>query len=439
MAIALGSMHTWLRRLTLPGFAIGLLLVAVYAVLRTTGLYEPLSAVWTVVATAVTLLSPLAGLTVLAALGPFTEALTDSGQPTTIPFLLAALGSGVAMRVLLTRPLPRPGWPLALAILLLAGTALGVVHSALAFGSTLGLQAAQAWVPGIGGALTVLIAAAWLAWRGELRPLNIVVASIALAALASLADFASGGSVFDGPFGWLLRAYNPNRLAEILPAPNAAAAIFSVGSAVSLAVALFEPRPALRLLALGATEVSLLALSLTFSRAGWLAMGLIVALFTWRWHRRVGLVAIGAIVAVVVVVVTTGLVRDVPLAADLARVDAWMAAIRMWLADPLLGHGFRSFEWLHAGYGSPFLDAPHNEWLRLFAEEGIAVGLAGVAFALAAPVFLLRTPGYVAAGAGAAAAGLFLIACFNNPFLYTQVNVPAFVIIGTGLGVAMRR
>jgi hypothetical protein len=54
-------------------------------------------------------------------------------------------------------------------------------------------------------------------------------------------------------------------------------------------------------------------------------------------------------------------------------------------------------------------------------------------------VFLLRTPGYVAAGAGAAAAGLFLIACFNNPFLYAQVNVPAFVIIGSGLGVALGR
>jgi hypothetical protein len=429
-------MDAYLHGRPMPsGFAIGLLLVAIYAVLRIIGLYEPLWVAWTAVAVAATLLSPFSGLTVLAALGPFTEALTDKGQPTAIPFLLAALGAGVAIRVVLSRPLARLSLPLALAILLLAGTALGVLHSVLAFDTQRGLQAAEGWVPGIGGALTVLLAAAWLAWRGELRPLIVGVTSIVVAALASLADFASGGSVLGGPLEWLLRAHNPYRLEEILPAPNAAAAIFAVGSAVCLAVALFHPRPALRLLALGATAVSLAALSLTYSRSGWLAIGLILGVLAWHWRPKVGLVAVAGIVAVVVVVVAAGLVRDMPLAADLARFDAWMAAIRMWLADPLLGHGFRSFEWLHADYGSPILDAPHNEWLRLFAEEGIAVGLAGVAFALATPVLLLRTPGYIAAGAGAATAGLFLMACFNNPFLYTQVNVPAFLIIGTGLGV----
>ncbi len=32
-----------------------------------------------------------------------------------------------------------------------------------------------------------------------------------------------------------------------------------------------------------------------------------------------------------------------------------------------------------------------------------------------------------------------MMASFNNPFLYPQVNVPGFLIIGTGLGLALRR
>jgi O-antigen ligase len=143
------------------------------------------------------------------------------------------------------------------------------------------------------------------------------------------------------------------------------------------------------------------------------------------------------------VAIVAGLVREVPLVADQDRVTAWTAAVRMWQDQPLIGTGFRTFEWLHADFGSPVLDAPHNEWLRLFAEEGAVVGLAGAAFALLTPLALLRSRGVVAdagvitAAAGAAAAAVFLMAFFNNPFTYLQVNVPAFIVIGTGLGLAI--
>ena len=88
-------------------------------------------------------------------------------------------------------------------------------------------------------------------------------------------------------------------------------------------------------------------------------------------------------------------------------------------------------------YGS-ILDAPHNEWLRFFAEEGLFVGVAGLVMALVVPVTLARTrSGYLPAAAAATAAGVFVMACFNNPFLYTQFNVPTFMVIGAGLGVAL--
>jgi hypothetical protein len=32
---------------------------------------------------------------------------------------------------------------------------------------------------------------------------------------------------------------------------------------------------------------------------------------------------------------------------------------------------------------------------------------------------------------------IVLAACFNNPFLYNQVMLPAFIVTGTGLGLAV--
>ena len=146
-----------------------------------------------------------------------------------------------------------------------------------------------------------------------------------------------------------------------------------------------------------------------------------------------------ALVIVVPFLLYGWLIRGVPLAFDENRLLAWQATTRMWLENPLLGAGFRSFEWLHTDLGSPVLDAPHNEWLRLFGEGGTLVGLIGIAFAIDTPIVLLRTPALLAAGTGAAAAGLFLMAVLNNPFLNSQLNVPAFLVIGTGLGIAARR
>ena len=50
---------------------------------------------------------------------------------------------------------------------------------------------------------------------------------------------------------------------------------------------------------------------------------------------------------------------------------------RMFLDQPLVGQGYRAYRQLSVQFGDPILNAPHNEWLRLFAEHGaIVVGLA---------------------------------------------------------------
>jgi hypothetical protein len=425
---------------SVSGFDAGLVLVATYAALRVLAAPDLIVDVWIGAAVVATLVWPLAGLTVLAAIGPFTEALTSDGRITAVPYLLVAIGLSVVARVGVARPLPRPPFPVVAAIVILAGTALSVVHSWITFGSELGRQALELWVPSLGGAMTVLIAAAFLASRGETRPFVVAAASTSIAAALAVLDLLSRGAVDSSPLGWLLRGFDPNRLVGIIPAPNAAAAIFVVALAVCLAGAAFVHDRRVRVLAAVGTGIGLLAVGLTYSRSGLLAVGVVVALIAWARWRRVGLVvAVACLVVGVGLSLLVGLLREVPAVYDLDRLSAWEASIRMWQAHLVFGSGFRSFEWVHAVFGSPVLDAPHNEWLRLLAEEGTFVGLAGIAFAILTPIVLMRRAGVLFAGAGAAAAGLFVMAFFNNPFLYTQVNVPAFVIIGTGLGLAVRR
>ncbi len=365
-------------------------LVAVYVPLRAAGAPEPWTLAWLVAAVAATLVSPACGLTILAAIGPFTEAVGDDGRISAVPLLLAALGAGTAVRLVIARPWPRPSLPLILAAIVFIGTAVGVLITTLSFGLDRGMQAAQLWIPGIGGAMTVLICSAWVAWRGDLRPLLVAAASVSVGATLSLLNLASGDELRTSLLAWLLRAdIDPNRLGGLIPAPNAAAAIFLVGFSVAAGLALLHWRREVRFVALGAAAVQLVALALTHSRSALLGLCLAGAVFVWRRWRRLGrLTAFAVVIVAAAVAISAGIIRDVPVGADENRLAVWVASVRMWLDHPLVGAGFRSFEWLHGQYGSPILDAPHNEWLRLFAEEGTFLGVAGAAFALVTPISL---------------------------------------------------
>ena len=419
---------------------LGLAMVATYAVYQTLALPEPIPTAWLVVAFGLTLLSPLGGLTILAAIGPFTEALTDSGQITVVPYLLAALGAAVAIRVLVTRPLPRPNLPIVLAALLMVGTALGVLHSYLAYGDVHGKEAAELWVPSIGGAMTVLIAAAWVGWRKSVTPFFVAIASATTAAILSTANLETNGYLRqDAAIGWLLRSEQfGGRLTGVIRGADPAAVIFLIGFVGFLAFGILGlKRWWARLLPLAIAAICLWSMYLTLTRSALLGAAVAVAFVAIKWHRRAGLIAGVVLVGGTAASIPTGILRSFPMAVEQARIDVWFATIRLWLQNPILGAGLRSFEWLHANVGSPLLNAPHNEWLRLFAEEGVVVGLIGLAFAVVTPFVLARANSWVAATSGALAAGAFVAACFNNPFIYTQVNVALFTVIGIGLGVAL--
>ena len=84
-------------------------------------------------------------------------------------------------------------------------------------------------------------------------------------------------------------------------------------------------------------------------------------------------------------------------------------------------------------FGDTRLGSPHNEVLRLFAEEGLIGGIALIAFIVALFRELSRRPGWIGSGLLAGAIGYWLAAMFNNPLLFIQVSATSFVFFGYGL------
>ena len=426
-------------------FAAGLALAAAYVLLRTAGAPEPFILGWTALAVGGALLSPLIGLIVLAAIGPFTEALTADGLVTPAPIVVAATAIGAALRYVISGQIRATPLPIALALALGVGTLLGVAVSAASFGSAAGIEALQRWVAGIGAGLGVLLAAWWVGRHGDIRPLAVAALSITAAASISLVQYLAPAVLAASPLAWLSRpSADTTRLAGIIPGPNSAAAVFLVGLALVGNAAVLIRRPQIRVASLIAAALLLLAVAFTFSRSALLALFVMLLIGVWQFPRRAALPLIGLLVATALVVLVgiTALSEGfgslpergggVPL-----RTEAWSITLRMLADSPIWGHGFRSFEWLHRQYGTR-LDAPHNEWLRFFAEEGVVVGLVALAFAASALLALLRAPGWPSSAGAAACGALFVMATFNNPLLYIQVNVPAFLVIGMALGYADR-
>jgi O-antigen ligase len=110
----------------------------------------------------------------------------------------------------------------------------------------------------------------------------------------------------------------------------------------------------------------------------------------------------------------------------------------MWRDEPLIGHGFLSYKQLADQYGDTILSSPHNEWLRLFAEEGALGGFLGLAFLATTASWLSHARGALAAGIFAGALGYFTMATFNNPFLFVEVSAVVFPLIGYAVVQAAR-
>jgi len=183
-----------------------------------------------------------------------------------------------------------------------------------------------------------------------------------------------------------------------------------------------------------------------------LAVFAIAVVCAWRIRRTLGAVvlATGLVAGLILApgylaarheaVGGEGAIREgsILVASDQLRFRAWGATLRMAADSPVVGHGFRSFKRLGPRYGEPLLGSPHNEWLRPFAEEGVAVGLAGIGFLVTSLVILGRRRDAFFSAILAGFAGWAIMATFNNPLLFVQVNAIVFTVVGSALGLAAR-
>lgn len=445
-----------------------LALIAAFFLARSAGLAEPAPSLWGLLAAGIALVNPVPAAIALGFLGPFEDWPLLSSQVGGKAVLVGALVSSVSARAAVSwwrngrdiaalresPPLFRAS--VTLAFVLIVGTGLGVVHSLLRFGPAFGTGAAALWATGIGTALGVYLVSVWLGWHAEWRPLIAAAAGAVVAGAIGLLQEWAPAVLPGSPLAWMITPGPPDvRLASVLDNPNASGMLMIVPLALIVAVVLFRP-PGRRmvnglLLAVPAI-VAAAAAVLTYSRSTLVAGGLVAAAFAWRLRRTTFIVAVALIALVLAVALRFYLeirpdlsTSGVPLPpefvtrGDALRLGGWSAAVRMFLDAPLIGHGFRSFAALHGLYGEATLDAPHNEWLRFFAEEGVLVGVAALGFLAITLVALWRGRDAVSV----ASFGIFLayaaMASFNNPLNYAQLNICVFTVVGGAVGLTWWR
>jgi O-antigen ligase len=427
------------------------LLVVAWFVVRTLSDVDSRAYVgWLIAAGLVALVAPRSGLVVLVATSVFFE--PDSLARTIAPreLIVVPLAVGVAIQIAADRFRWRPGPAIWLALLLTVGTGLGVVHTFREFGEVFQWHAAQSWIGNMLAPVIVLIAAAWTARDGSLRVLVVATGVGVVAAVVGLVEYAFPGSISSGPFAWIgfWKEFGA-RLAGLIPSPNAFSALLIVPTMIVLAATVSGVDRRLRLIALVGLVPLAIAQYLTFSRAPFLALYGFVVIAAWRFRRAAG-------IAVLVVGLVVGLIAlpsylqlrggnlpegevqpgSILVASDEHRFRAWGAAIRMWTDQPLLGQGYLAYKELGPVYGDPVLGSPHNEWLRIFAEEGLVVGVVAIAFLVATAASLARIPGWLGTGMLAGFLGYVVAATFNNPLLFVRVSAVAFATFGVGLAVA---
>ncbi len=431
-----------------------IVLIVLYFGLRTIDAIDTPLIAWLAVAVAVCVVTPTSGLVVLAAIAPFNEAL-DLGHGVGSKTIMAgAILLGIGIRWLVVPAVrARPSLPVVLAVGLLVTTALGLLVTLSRWGAQFTADAAGTWATGIATMLLVFIGAVWIARNGERRPLVAALAATTVAGLISLADFSRDATLRDGVLGWaLVGQFSPDRLTGVIRSPTSTAALVMLPITVYLAAAALAPVTRLRAAAAALSVPLLAAAYLTYNRAVFIALYALAVVIGWRIGRRLGIVLLVVGIVVGVALVPWYLsVRGQALgggsalapgqlliASDQQRLGAWAAAGRMFLDQPLIGQGYRAYRQLSVQFGDPTLNAPHNEWLRLFAEHGVFVGLLGLAFALATAMRLARAPGWLGAGLFGSFLSLCIAASFNNVFLFNQVTIPAMVLAGTGVALAGR-
>jgi O-antigen ligase len=202
---------------------------------------------------------------------------------------------------------------------------------------------------------------------------------------------------------------------------------------------------------LSTVPVAGIALLLTFSRAAILALGAgLIAAVARRSLRAAGVLAVGAVIAVVLIYPlfvevrlgqTFGRASPAGEAAldesDRLRSLMAKAAVKAFIDAPIAGHGFATFSEISPRYsGQSVLTSAHNMYLKVAAEQGV-IGLAVLAALFISIVVPMWRAGLGPWIASLAVFGVFAVFSFTgDSFGNAQTVSTAFVLIAAGVAQA---
>jgi putative inorganic carbon (hco3(-)) transporter len=200
------------------------------------------------------------------------------------------------------------------------------------------------------------------------------------------------------------------RIGGTVGSPNFAAAYLSISLASAASILFTNLGHKLKWLAIAVLGVGGVALIFTFSRGGWIAAALGIALICLLGRRRRGFslktpIAVTLIVAMLCLpflsVISARLLEDDKGSAQ-SRIPLMKLAFRIIEDNPVLGVGANNFtavmdRYLTSDFREGWLFTVHNKYLLVLSETGILGLLAFVAFLLGAlrkgwQCWILRDP-----------------------------------------------
>ena len=444
---ATGGSHQVADRSALAaGSGIGLAIIASLALQLPEVAVQALAGLAAVVA----ILSPGAGLAILAATLPMREppGFVPIGFPAV---LIGATAFGVLLTLLARGARLRLS---ALMVMAVGYVAMSAVSAVPGINGTDGERTVQAVARliQVGPGLVLIALSWWYFSRYDARP-HLVIAVVAAALAGALGILqAAGPNASSNPLPGLI--FTPPDAVEIARAtgpffnPNYYGFFLALGLVLVLSLA--ANRGWSRLTAIAAVPIGA-GLLLTFSRGALVAAGAGLVAVVWTRNRTAGIAML--ILAIVLMLTIIPIVLNertgaeyVPTASnfgdevsDQGRLGAMLGAFPVWLRDPVFGVGFGQYAYESAWFvGSSSQTSSHNEYLSILAEQGIIGFIIFGALAVGLAARIVSAGGW-ARPVGIASLTAFAVGSgFIEPLASLQTSGVMWLTLGAVCGASVR-
>ncbi|HEY4190495.1 MAG TPA: O-antigen ligase family protein [Candidatus Limnocylindrales bacterium] len=359
----------------------------------------------TALAVGASVVMPGAGLAVIIVLLPHQEPEVLGALGIKLPILLAT-GYGIGVRLLASRDVPKLGVGVVTVIALLGIAFVSAIPLLNGFAGDRAVASAARFIQFADCVMLVLLGALYFRRREPRLFIVLTLLSVTFACLLAVFQLIAG----DAPIpviGGLYAGGQAQGLARVTGTfqnPNYFGLFAGLGVVLALGVAVEEPRH--RRLALLCLPIIGLAVLGTLSRGSVAATG--IGIVAWLWFRdrqlatisAVGFLIVGLVVAPLLVDARLGQTTQEAAAAaqqglsesDQQRFESVAAGTQLFLLDPLFGVGFGQYEYVSPRFvGNSFATSAHNQYLKIFAEQGLLGAAVYAAAAVALLLAMLRS------------------------------------------------